>query len=233
MSTCPRFGCAVDGFERVGLFERARCERAVKRKRRLPVGQTGQAAAVHGRNERILGEPFLDRQLQVKCSGLNIRSSAPCSPLMTPAHDDARFALPALQVAAGLVFRRGLLLITQRPAGGHLAGLWEFPGGKREPHESFESCLQRELIEELGIEVEVRELVESVTHAYPEKTVHVRFFRCCWRRHEPQALGCSSFRWVGLDELGRYDFPPADGRLLEMLRTSPQLWQSCPGADSK
>ena len=59
-----------------------------------------------------------------------------------------------VEVAAGLVFREGKLLITRRSAGGHLGGLWEFPGGKREPGETFEQCLHRELREELGIEVQ-------------------------------------------------------------------------------
>ena len=49
---------------------------------------------------------------------------------------------PPLEVAAGLVFRDGKLLITQRPPGSHLGGLWEFPGGKREAGESFEQCLR-------------------------------------------------------------------------------------------
>jgi mutator protein MutT len=130
----------------------------------------------------------------------------------------------AIEVAAGLVFRDGKLLITQRPAGGHLAGLWEFPGGKREPEESFEDCLHRELTEELGIEVEIGELIESLTHEYPEKTVHLRFFRCAWKRHEPRALGCPAFSWVTKEQLGEYEFPAADGRLLENLRATPELW---------
>lgn len=129
-----------------------------------------------------------------------------------------------IEVAAGLVFRDGKLLITQRPAGGHLAGLWEFPGGKRETDESFEDCLRRELMEELGIEVELGELIESITHSYPEKTVHLRFFRCAWKQHEPQALGCPAFRWVTKEELGEYEFPTADGRLLQKLRATPELW---------
>ena len=127
-------------------------------------------------------------------------------------------AVNLIEVAAGLVFREGKLLITQRPVGGHLAGLWEFPGGKREPGELFEDCLRRELMEELGIEVEVGELVESITHDYPEKTVHLRFFRCAWSRHEPQALGCSALAWVGKVELCGYEFPPADAQLLERLQ---------------
>lgn len=130
-----------------------------------------------------------------------------------------------IDVAAGLVFREGKLLITQRHAEAHLGGLWEFPGGKREAQETFEECLRRELIEELGIDVEVEELVESLTHEYPEKTVHLRFFRCRWRSHEPQALGCPAFQWVSVDEVGSFHFPAADARLLERLKRSPSLWR--------
>jgi mutator protein MutT len=131
-----------------------------------------------------------------------------------------------IEVSAGLVFRDGKLLITQRHADAHLGGLWEFPGGKREANETFEQCLARELREELGIDVEVRELVESLTHAYPEKTVLLKFFRCRWKANEPQAIGCPDLRWVTAAELGNYEFPAADARLLQRLRSSPELWTS-------
>ena len=127
-------------------------------------------------------------------------------------------------VAAALVFRGGKLLITQRQADAHLGGLWEFPGGKREPDETFEECLARELREELGIEVAVGELVESLTHEYPGKTVYLRFFRCRWQQHEPQTLGCAAFKWVTAAELNAYAFPEADARLLETLRQEDSLW---------
>jgi len=129
-----------------------------------------------------------------------------------------------IAVAAALVFRDGKLLITQRPADAHLGGLWEFPGGKREPDETFEECLVRELREELGIEVAVGELVESLTHDYPEKTVHLRFYRCRWKQREPQPLGCPAFKWVHATELKDYAFPAADARLLETLRQHRGLW---------
>jgi len=133
---------------------------------------------------------------------------------------------PAIDVAAGLVFRGGRLLITQRPLAGHLGGLWEFPGGKREPDESFEECLVRELREELGIEVKVGQLVESLVHEYPEKTVSLRFYRCQWLRHEPQPLGCPAFAWITRNELKDYEFPAADARLLEKLHATSALWLS-------
>ena len=133
---------------------------------------------------------------------------------------------PAVEVAAALVFRDGRLLITQRPAAAHQGGLWEFPGGKREAGESCEDCLARELREELGIEVAGAESVASLTHAYPDKTVHLRFYRCRWLRHEPRPLGCAAFAWVTASELSRYAFPAADARLLAKLRDEAGLWRT-------
>ncbi len=134
--------------------------------------------------------------------------------------------MKSIEVSAGLVFRKGKLLITQRHTDAHLGGLWEFPGGKREQNETFEECLARELREELGIEVEVGEVLESLTHTYPEKTVSLKFFRCCWKQNEPQAIDCHDLKWVTAAELQNYEFPAADARLLEMLRSSPELWKS-------
>ena len=130
-----------------------------------------------------------------------------------------------VEVSAGLIFRDGKLLITRRNADAHLGGLWEFPGGKREADETFEQCLVRELREELGIEVEVGELVESLTHAYPEKTVALKFFCCRWSRNEPRAIDCLDFRWIAAGELDDYEFPAADARLLQKLQQSPGLWK--------
>ena len=132
--------------------------------------------------------------------------------------------MDVIEVAAGLVFREGKLLITQRPARGHLAGLWEFPGGKREKGETFEQCLHRELMEELGIEVTLGQLIDSITHSYAEKTVHLKFFRCSWLRHEPRTLGCPALAWVEPRELADYEFPAADARLLRLLQDQKELW---------
>jgi len=132
--------------------------------------------------------------------------------------------MPTIDVAAGLVFREGKLLIALRHPEAHLGGLWEFPGGKREHGESFEACLARELREELGIEASVGELVESVTHEYPGKIVRLQFYRCLWKKHEPQRLGCADFAWVGAGELREYVFPAADERLLVRLQRDRELW---------
>ena len=126
-----------------------------------------------------------------------------------------------IEVAAGVVFRDGRLLITQRRAGDHLGGLWEFPGGKRRPNEDFEECLSRELKEELGIEVAVGQLLEETDYTYPAHRVLLRFYRCLWLRNEPRPLGCQAFAWVVADQLDGLSFPPADIPLLRKLCSSP------------
>ncbi len=127
-------------------------------------------------------------------------------------------AKKTVDVAAALVFRQGKVLITQRPAGSHLGGLWEFPGGKRQPDETFEQCLARELQEELGVKIVVGELFETISHRYPEKNVRLKFFICHLPEGEPQTLGCAAVRWIGKTELDDFEFPAADARLLKRLR---------------
>ena len=129
-----------------------------------------------------------------------------------------------VEVSAGLIFRSSKLLITQRHADAHLGGLWEFPGGKREAGETFEQCLARELREELGVEVVVGKLFDSVTHAYPERTVLLKFFLCTLPAGEPQAIDCAAVKWVNREELPAHDFPGADAGLLAKLIAGQSLW---------
>jgi mutator protein MutT len=124
----------------------------------------------------------------------------------------------AVDVAAALVFRHGKVLITRRLADSHLGGLWEFPGGKRKPDETFEQCVARELQEELGVKISVGELFETVSHRYAEKTVRLKFFVCQLPKGEPRPLGCAAIQWIGKTELDDFEFPAADARLLKKLR---------------
>jgi len=133
-------------------------------------------------------------------------------------HQSSIINRKSIEVSAALIFRNGRVLITRRHADSHLGGLWEFPGGKREPGETFERCLVRELLEELGVECSPGELFEEVTYAYPEKMVHLKFFICRLVRGEPRPLGCAALKWVGKSELDEYAFPAADARLLDRLR---------------
>ena len=113
-------------------------------------------------------------------------------------------------VAAGLIFKDGLLLIAQRPPGKHGALKWEFPGGKIEEDEDPRKTLQREIREELGIEIEADEIVETVFHRYPERSVLLLFYKCRYISGEPSAIDCHDFRWIKLSQLNEFDFLEAD-----------------------
>jgi len=123
-----------------------------------------------------------------------------------------------LEVVAGVVRRDGRILICQRPRGGHLPGLWEFPGGKIESGEVPEEALARELREELDVQVEVGALCWETRHRYPDRTVHLRFYDCRWRSGEGKNHGVARHAWVPLHRLGEFEFLPADAPLIARLR---------------
>jgi 8-oxo-dGTP diphosphatase len=112
----------------------------------------------------------------------------------------------------------GRLLVTRRLDGTHLAGLWEFPGGKCEPGESHEECLARELAEELGVEGVIGDQLLVTEHDYGDRLIRLHFRRCRVTG-EPVALLGQQMRWVTRHELRTLEFPPADRELIEMLAT--------------
>ena len=123
-----------------------------------------------------------------------------------------------VEVVAAVIRKDGKILITQRPADVHLAMLWEFPGGKVEPGESLESALRREIREELSVDIVVGDEFYSVEHEYPGNSVRLHFFNCGIAEGRPEALGVADLRWVLPAELDRFEFPPADAKLIEKLR---------------
>lgn len=126
-------------------------------------------------------------------------------------------ALPLVEGAVAVIERDGAVLLSRRPEGKHLAGCWEFPGGRMEPGEGPEACAAREAREELGIEVCVREPLITLDHAYPEKRVRLHCFRCDLVSGEPRALASAEVRWVPRAGLRELRLPPADGPLVELL----------------
>ena len=127
----------------------------------------------------------------------------------------------AIEVVAALIRDdAGRYLITRRRQGTHLAGLWEFPGGKREADETLEQSLRRELAEELGAVFTVEELFETVRWTYPEKAVVLHFFRCRVTAGIIAPQEGQLMEWVAPAEFGRFAFPPADAELLRRLEAA-------------
>jgi 8-oxo-dGTP diphosphatase len=124
-------------------------------------------------------------------------------------------------VAAAVVVEKGRVLLTQRKRGTHLAGLWEFPGGKVHDGEDPRDAVARELREELGIEVRAGEIVDVTFHRYEEddKAVLLLFFVATRRPEspEPRALDVAGFRWASREELRPELFPPADVAVLRKV----------------
>ena len=125
---------------------------------------------------------------------------------------------PHFHVTAGLVWKDGKLLITRRPEGSHLAGYWEFPGGKQEPGESLEACLEREIREELAMEVKAAKHLLQIDHDYETKSITLYLFQCDWLKGTPTPLGCDELRWVKPEELAGYQLPPPDVQVLSFIQ---------------
>jgi mutator protein MutT len=122
-----------------------------------------------------------------------------------------------INVTAGLIRKDERLLITKRPAGSHLAGMWEFPGGKQEADESLESCLEREIKEELDIDVRAEKLLFTVPHEYESKQISLHLFECTYLEGSPKALMGQEIRWIEPEELSKYRFPPPDTKIIKSL----------------
>jgi mutator protein MutT len=122
-------------------------------------------------------------------------------------------------VVAAVVEHEDRFLVTRRQEGVHLAGMWEFPGGKVDTGETHAQALRREMQEELGTDVDVGELVFSTSHAYPERTIALYFYKCRLKGHPAPLVG-QQMRWVPRGELAALGFPPADEALIERLTAS-------------
>lgn len=124
-----------------------------------------------------------------------------------------------LVVAVALIDADNRVLISERPAGKALAGLWEFPGGKIEPHERPEQSLIRELREELGIEVKEACLapLTFASHAYEDFHLLMPLYACRRWEGTPQALEGQRLAWVRPNRLRDYPMPPADEPLIPPL----------------
>ena len=126
-------------------------------------------------------------------------------------------SLETVDVAIVILLRDRELLIAQRPPGSHLAGNWEFPGGKCRAGELPEDCARREAREELGVEVRIVEGWETLEYDYTDRRVRIHPFVGKILSGEPRPIGCREIRWVKRDDLVSYSFPEANAPLLKRL----------------
>jgi mutator protein MutT len=123
----------------------------------------------------------------------------------------------AVDIALALVWRDGCVLITRRPEGVHLGGMWEFPGGKCFPGETPEACAEREALEEVGVACRARDRYPVIEHPYPDRCVRLHPVACDYVGGPPRALQVAEWAWARPEDLHRYLFPPANERLLRSL----------------
>jgi 8-oxo-dGTP diphosphatase len=132
--------------------------------------------------------------------------------LSKPGQSEAGQSKAGLIVVAAGILRdsQGRILIAQRPAGGHVGGFWEFPGGKLHPGELPAQALQRELHEELGVAVEDAVPFMTYRHEYPERIVELHVFLVERYAGEPRGVEGQPLRWVSVAELPAADLLEAD-----------------------
>lgn len=132
---------------------------------------------------------------------------------------EATSPLPHKQIGVAVIWNnQGEILIDRRPEKGLLGGLWEFPGGKIEENETIAECIQREIQEELGIAIAVKEHLITINHAYTHFRVTLNVYHCQYLEGEAQPLECEEIRWVKPEQLSEFPFPKANTKIIDALR---------------
>jgi A/G-specific adenine glycosylase len=125
--------------------------------------------------------------------------------------------IPHLEVVAAAIKKKNRYLLGKRPATSMLSGLWEFPGGKVEEGETHQEALKRELREEMGIEVRVKDFLVSVDHAYSHYTVTLHLYLCEHVSGQPKTLYHSDLKWLRKSQFEEYPFPAANIKFFPYL----------------
>ena len=130
-------------------------------------------------------------------------------------------AVPHYDIAVGVIWKRGKILIAKRRQDQMLGGLWEFPGGKRRPGEPLRRTARREIREETGLVVRIAGRPYAlVEHGYAHFTISMTAFRCAWVSGRARAHSADELRWIRPEELDDYPFPRANRKIAEAIQAS-------------
>ena len=122
-------------------------------------------------------------------------------------------------VTAGVIQNsQGQILITKRKEGKHLAGYWEFPGGKIEAHESPEQCLKREIHEELKIDIKVNDHITDSIHNYNGKIICLKGYKAQFLSGDIQLTDHDAYQWITIHEFNKFTFAPADLPIIKAIK---------------
>ena len=128
-------------------------------------------------------------------------------------------SLPHKQIGVAVINNsQGQILIDRRKQSGEMGGLWEFPGGKIEPGETVEECIEREIKEELDIEIAVGDRLTTITHNYETFKVTLYIHDCQYIGGEPQPLECEEILWVKPEQINQYQFPAANIQIVSLIQ---------------
>ena len=127
--------------------------------------------------------------------------------------------MSVIPCGVALVRRGREFLIAQRKKGDTFGLFWEFPGGKKNPEETFEQCVAREIKEEVGVHITVDEKFMEIKKQYREKTIWLNFYLCSYVSGQARALECENIAWASWEQLKNYKFPPANERVIRKLKS--------------
>ncbi len=122
-----------------------------------------------------------------------------------------------VDVAAAVIERDGKLMICQRRPEDSGGGFWEFPGGKREPGETLEQCLVREIGEELGCTITAGPLIAMIPAVWKDRDLRLHFFAATITAGVPEPIEVARIEWIDRARLGEFEFLPSNGPLLAQL----------------
>jgi mutator protein MutT len=130
-------------------------------------------------------------------------------------------SIPHKNIGVAVILNKeNKILIDRRLSGGDLGGFWEFPGGKMEENETVEDCIKREIKEELDLDIIIRKHLITLDYDYSKFTICLMVYLCDYGGGIPKPIECEEIRWVTLDELDNFTFPPANISIINALKST-------------